>query len=94
MGGSQAADVLITITNDQRLRMGQPVLSDAEKAFIREPVMANAVSEGNPYYSTANLWDDGIIDPVKTRDVLGLGISAALNGPLRDDVYGYGVFRM
>lgn len=94
MGGSQAADVLITITDDQRRRMGQPVLSDAEKAAIREPVMANAVSEGNPYYSTAHLWDDGIIDPVKTRDVLGLGISAALNGPLRDDVYCYGVFRM
>ena len=94
MGGPQAADVLITITDDQRWRMGQPLLSDAEKAFIREPVMANAVTEGNPYYSTSQIWDDGIIDPVKTRDVLGLGISASLNGPLRDDVYGYGVFRM
>ncbi|MBI5594270.1 MAG: methylcrotonoyl-CoA carboxylase [Deltaproteobacteria bacterium] len=94
MGGPQAADVLITITDDQRRRTGQPVLSDAEKAAIREPVIANALREGSPYYSTAQLWDDGIIDPVKTRDVLGLGISAALNGPLRDDAYGYGVFRM
>ncbi|MFH1155479.1 MAG: carboxyl transferase domain-containing protein [Pseudomonadota bacterium] len=94
MGGPQAADVLITITDDQRRRMGQPLLSDAEKAFIREPVMANALKEGNPYYSTAQVWDDGIIDPAKTRDVLGLGISMSLNGPLRDDVYGYGVFRM
>ncbi len=94
MGGPQAADVLVTIANDQRLRMGQPALSDAEKAAIREPVIANALRDGSPYYSTAQLWDDGIIDPVKTRDVLGLGISVALNGPLRDDAYGYGIFRM
>jgi len=94
MGGPQAADVLTTITNDQRLRMGQPGLSDEEKAAIKEPVVASALKEGNPYYSTAQLWDDGIIDPVKSRDVLGLGISAALNAPLRDDEYGYGTFRM
>ncbi|MCG8618178.1 MAG: methylcrotonoyl-CoA carboxylase [Desulfobacterales bacterium] len=94
MGGAQAADVLITITNDQRRRMGQPDMSEEECAAIREPVVANALKEGNPYYATSQLWDDGIIDPVKSRDVLGLGISAALNAPLRDDDYGYGVFRM
>jgi len=94
MGGAQAADVLITITNDQRSRMGQPPMTEKEMAFIKEPVTANALKEGNPYYSTSQLWDDGIIDPAKTRDVLGLGISAALNAPLRDDVQGYGIFRM
>ena len=94
MGGRQAADVLITLQNDQRARAGQPPMTEAEVAFIREPVMAAALKEGNAYYSTANLWDDGIIDPAKTRDVLGLSICAALNAPLRNDVHGYGIFRM
>ena len=94
MGGAQAADVLISITNDQRERAGQPPMTEEEVAFIREPVIEAALKEGNAYYSTANLWDDGIIDPAKTRDVLGLGISAALNAPIRDDVPGFGVFRM
>jgi 3-methylcrotonyl-CoA carboxylase beta subunit len=53
-----------------------------------------AEKETSAYYSTANLWDDGILDPAATRDVLGLAISAALNAPLRDDAYGYGTFRM
>ena len=94
MGGRQAADVLVTLQNDQQARAGQPPLTDEEAAFIREPVIAAAIKEGDAYYSTANLWDDGIIDPAKTRDVLGLSISAALNAPIRDDVYGYGIFRM
>ncbi|MBI5551496.1 MAG: methylcrotonoyl-CoA carboxylase [Desulfobacterales bacterium] len=94
MGGRQAADVLITLQNDQRARAGQPPMTEDEVAFIREPVMAAALKEGNAYYSTANLWDDGIIDPAKTRDVLGLGISAALNAPIRNDAHGYGIFRM
>jgi acetyl-CoA carboxylase carboxyltransferase component len=94
MGGAQAADVLVTLQNDQRARAGQPPLTAEEVAFIREPVIAAAIKEGDAYYSTSNLWDDGIIDPAKTRDVLGLSISAALNAPIRDDVYGYGIFRM
>ncbi|MBI9089620.1 MAG: methylcrotonoyl-CoA carboxylase [Desulfobacterium sp.] len=94
MGGAQAADVLITITNDQRKRMGLDPMTEEEVNFIKEPVMANALKEGNAYYATSQLWDDGIIDPAKTRDVLGLAISAALNAPIRDDVHGYGVFRM
>lgn len=94
MGGRQAADVLITLQNDQRARAGQPPLNAEEIAFIREPVIAAAIKEGDAYYSTSNLWDDGIIDPAKTRDVLGLGISAALNAPIRDDRHGYGIFRM
>jgi len=94
MGGEQAADVLITITNDQRARLGQPLMTDKEVKMIKEPVVSAALKEGNAYYSTSNLWDDGIIDPAKTRDVLGLCISASLNAPIRDDVYGYGIFRM
>ncbi len=94
MGGAEAANVLISITNDQNLRLGKPPLSEAEKKAIRDPIIAAAEKEGNAYYATARLWDDGIIDPAKTRDVLGLCISAALNAPLRDDVFGYGIFRM
>ena len=94
MGGEQAADVLITVKNDQLAREGQPPLTEETVTQIREPIMAAALQEGNAYYSTANLWDDGILDPAKTRDVLGLAISAALNGPLRNDRYGYGTFRM
>jgi acetyl-CoA carboxylase carboxyltransferase component len=94
MGGEQAAGVLITLQNNQRKKAGQPLLTDEEVQFIHDPVVAAARKEGNAYYSTANLWDDGIIDPAMTRDVLGLSISAALNAPIRDDVPGYGVFRM
>ncbi|MBF0232824.1 MAG: methylcrotonoyl-CoA carboxylase, partial [Desulfamplus sp.] len=94
MGGAQAADVLITITNDQRNRSGQGNMSQQEVDFIKKPVIEAAFKEGNAYYSTSQLWDDGIVDPVKSRDVLGLAISASLNAPLRDQDYGFGVFRM
>ncbi len=94
MGGAQAADVLVSITNDQRKRMDQEPMTQEEVDFICQPVIDNALKEGNAYYSTSQLWDDGIIDPAKTRDVLGLAISAALNAPLKDDEHGYGVYRM
>ena len=94
MGGEQAAHVMITVKNDQLAREGQPALPEEVAAQIREPIVAAAEREGNAYYSTANMWDDGILDPAKTRDVLGLAISAALNAPLRDDRLGYGTFRM
>jgi acetyl-CoA carboxylase carboxyltransferase component len=94
MGGEQAADVMITVKNDQLAREGQPPLPEEMVRQIKEPIIVSADREGNAYYSTANMWDDGILDPAKTRDVLGLAISAALNAPLRDDVYGYGIFRM
>jgi acetyl-CoA carboxylase carboxyltransferase component len=94
MGGEQAADVLITVKNDQLAREGQPPLPEEMVRQIRGPIIASAYKEGNAYYSTANLWDDGILDPAKTRDVLGLAISASLNAPLRSDRYGYGTFRM
>jgi acetyl-CoA carboxylase carboxyltransferase component len=94
MGGEQAADVLVTVKNDQLAREGKPPLSEEEVRAIKEPIKAAARKEGNAYYSTANIWDDGIIDPASTRDVLGLGISASLNAPIPDDVFGYGIFRM
>ncbi len=94
MGGEQAADVMITVKNDQLAREGQPPLPEEIAKQIKEPIMTSALREGNAYYSTANMWDDGVLDPAKTRDVLGLAISAALNAPIRDDVYGFGTFRM
>jgi acetyl-CoA carboxylase carboxyltransferase component len=94
MGGEQAAEVMITVKNDQLAREGKPPLSQEMVRQIKKPIITSAEREGSAYYSTANLWDDGIIDPAKTRDVLGLALSAALNAPLREDVYGYGTFRM
>jgi len=94
MGGEQAAGVMVTVKNDQLAREGKPPLSEEMVSQIKEPIITSAEREGNAYYSTANMWDDGILDPAKTRDVLGLAISVALNAPLRHDVYGYGTFRM
>ena len=94
MGGEQAADVLVTVKNDQLTRQGQEPLSEEMVQQIKGPVVDAARKEGDAYYSTSNLWDDGIIDPVDTRTVLALSISAALNAPLRDDKEGFGVFRM
>lgn len=94
MGGEQAAGVLVTLRNDQLVKEGKAPLTKEEVDAIRNPLIAAGKKESNAYYSTANLWDDGIIDPVDTRDVLGLAISAALNAPIRDDEFGYGIFRM
>ncbi len=94
MGGEQAADVLVTVKNDQLARAGSPPMSAEDIAAIKEPIVEAARKESNAYYSTANLWDDGIIDPAETRNVLGLSISAALNAPMRDDLPGFGIFRM
>jgi acetyl-CoA carboxylase carboxyltransferase component len=94
MGGEQAAGVLITLKNDQNTKAGLPPMTAEEEAVIRVPIAEAAKKEGDAYYSTANIWDDGIIDPVDTRNILGLAISAALNAPIRDDVTGFGIFRM
>ncbi len=94
MGGEQAADVLVTVKNDQLARAGSPPMGAEEVEAIKVPIVEAARKESNAYYSSANLWDDGIIDPAQTRDVLGLSISAALNAPVRDDVAGFGIFRM
>lgn len=91
MGGEQAANVLLTVKRDQLWRKGRELTKEEEKA-ITEPIIKKYEKEGNPYYSTARIWDDGIIDPIDTRMVLGLGISASLNAPIPD--WKPGVFRM
>ena len=92
MGGPQAADVLATVKNDQLSRDNLPEMNDLELENLRRPILEKYETEGSPYYSTARLWDDGIIDPRDTRDILGLCISASLNAPFPDQ--NYGVFRM
>jgi acetyl-CoA carboxylase carboxyltransferase component len=94
MGGEQAADVLVSVKNDQLAREGQPPLPDEIVEGIKKPIIQSALNEGNAYYSTANLWDDGILDPAMTRDVLGLAISVSLNAPLAERQQGHGTFRM
>lgn len=91
MGGEQAANVLLTVKRDQLWRKGEELTKEEEKA-IKEPILKKYETEGNPYYSTARIWDDGIIDPVDTRMVLGLSISASLNASIPD--WKPGVFRM
>lgn len=94
MGGEQAAGVLVSVKNDQLARAGQPPLPSDVVDGIRGPIIHSALQEGNAYYSTANLWDDGILDPALTRDVLGLAIAASLNMPLAGRRQGHGTFRM
>ncbi|HOX47104.1 MAG TPA: carboxyl transferase domain-containing protein [Myxococcota bacterium] len=94
MGPDQAASVLVSVKNEQQAREGLPPMTPEEVAAIQEPIQEAARREGSAYHSTANLWDDGILDPARTRDVLALGLSAALNAPLRSAPWGYGVFRM
>ena len=84
MGGPQAADVLATVKQDQMSRENLPQMSDYEIENLRRPILEKYETEGSPYYSTARLWDDGIIDPRDTRDILGLCISASLNAPMPD----------
>ncbi|XP_064543982.1 probable methylcrotonoyl-CoA carboxylase beta chain, mitochondrial [Drosophila montana] len=91
MGGVQAANVLAQITEDQRKRAGKD-FSEAEAQKIKTPIVEMFEREGSPYYSTARLWDDGIIDPANTRQVLGLSLKAALNNAGHDTKFG--VFRM
>ncbi len=92
MGGEQAANVLLTVKQDQLARRGQPVLTPDEQAVFKQPILDQYESEGSPYYATARLWDDGILDPAQTRTVLGLALSACLNAPVGETRYG--VFRM
>ena len=91
MGGEQAASVLATIRRDQLHAQGHDWPPADEEAF-KKPVRDQYEHQGSPYYSTARLWDDGIIDPLDTRRVLGLALSATANAPL-DDIH-YGTFRM
>jgi len=91
MGGEQAAGVLTTVKRDQLARDGK-TLSPEEEQSIRAPILDKYEREGSPYYSTARLWDDGILDPAETRQALALGLSVAFNAPIPDAKFG--VFRM
>jgi len=91
MGGEQAANVLLTVREEQLQQRGETLTTEQRAAF-KAPTLERYEAEGSPYYSTARLWDDGIIDPADTRTVLGLGLAAAANAPISATTFG--VFRM
>ena len=91
MGGEQAAGVLAQIKRDQKEAKDEH-WSDAEEAAFKQPILDDYERQGHPYYASARLWDDGVIDPADTRMVLGLSLSASLNKPIEDSRFG--VFRM
>ena len=91
MGGEQAASVLATVKRDGMKARGEKWTGEEEEQF-KIPIRQQYEKEGHPYYATARLWDDGIIDPADTRKVLGLSISASLNKPIEDTKFG--IFRM
>ena len=92
MGGAQAAAVLSTVKQDQLARAARPPMSDADVTEFERPTREKYELEGNPYYSTARLWDDGVLDPAETRPALALALSAAYNAPVPETEFG--VFRM
>jgi acetyl-CoA carboxylase carboxyltransferase component len=92
MGGEQAANVLLTVKQEQLARARLAPLSSEDQAAFKQPILEKYEIEGSPYYATARLWDDGILDPPETRRVLGLALSACLNAPIEPTAYG--VFRM
>ncbi len=92
MGGEQAANVLLTVKKDQLAEKGQPPMTAAEEAKFMAPTLEKYVAESSAYFSTARIWDDGIIDPADTRKVLGMGLATAYNAPIPETRFG--VFRM
>ncbi len=92
MGGEQAANVLLTVKQDQLEREGKPALTPEEVQAFLDPILEKYEKEGNPYYSTARLWDDGILDPVDTRQTLALALSVVMKAPRPEGRFG--VFRM
>ncbi|WP_026370251.1 carboxyl transferase domain-containing protein [Kallotenue papyrolyticum] len=91
MGGTQAANVLLTVRRDNLRAQGRDMTPEEQQAFM-QPILEKYEHEGNPYYSTARLWDDGILDPIDTRMALALGLSMAANAPIPPTQWG--VFRM
>ena len=91
MGGEQAAGVLAQVKTDQLEKRGE-TWSEQEQAAFKQPIIDDYEHQGHPYYASARLWDDGVIDPADTRQVLGLAISASLNKPIEDTRFG--IFRM
>ncbi|MEE2003273.1 carboxyl transferase domain-containing protein [Alkalimonas sp. MEB108] len=91
MGGEQAAGVMAQVTKDGLARKGETLSAEAEQA-LKKPIVAQYEQQGHPYYASARLWDDGVIDPAQTRMTVGLALAAALNAPIADTRFG--VFRM
>lgn len=91
MGGEQAAGVLSQVTRDKKEKLGES-WSESDEQNFKQPIIDNYEHQGHPYYASARLWDDGIIDPADTRQVLGLAISASLNEPIEETKFG--IFRM
>ncbi|MDD2948976.1 MAG: carboxyl transferase domain-containing protein [Rugosibacter sp.] len=91
MGGEQAASVLATVKRDGFEAAGKP-WGAAEEAAFKAPIRAQYEAQGHPYYATARLWDDGVLDPAQSRQALALGLSAALNAPIQRTQFG--IFRM
>lgn len=91
MGGEQAAGVLSQVKREQKEKAGE-TWSEAEEQEFKQPIIDKYEEQGHPYYASARLWDDGVIDPAETRQTLGLALSAALNKPIEDTRFG--VFRM
>jgi 3-methylcrotonyl-CoA carboxylase beta subunit len=91
MGGEQAANVLARVRRDAMEAEGKTWSAGAEQEF-KAPIQRQYEEQGNPYYATARLWDDGILDPMDTRRVLALGLAAAQNAPA--ETTRFGVFRM
>jgi 3-methylcrotonyl-CoA carboxylase beta subunit len=91
MGGEQAASVLATVRRDGIEAKGGTWYPEAEEAF-KAPIRAQYETQGHPFYASARLWDDGVIDPADSRTVIGLSLSAALNAPVEPTRFG--VFRM
>lgn len=92
MGGEQAANVLATVKQDGLKFSGKPQMNEKELAAFKQPILDKYEKEGSPYYSSARLWDDGVIDPAQTRDILGLALSVTHNEEFKDPEWG--VFRM
>ena len=91
MGGEQAASVLAQV-RQAGLEAAGKKMNEAEVKAFKQPILDKYEEEGSPYYSTARLWDDGVIDPAATRDVLALSLAASLNAPIPE--MKFGVFRM
>lgn len=91
MGARQAAQVLITLKKDQAAAKKEEVAPEVLQQ-IEQSIFEKYENEGSPWYSTSRLWDDGVIDPLQTRDVLGLALETALNAPFKKPHYG--IFRM
>ncbi|RJY20725.1 methylcrotonoyl-CoA carboxylase, partial [Pseudomonas syringae pv. actinidiae] len=91
MGGEQAAGVLVQVKCEQAERAGQ-AFSAQQQAELKQPILDQYEHQGHPYYSSARLWDDGVIDPAQTREILALALCASLNAPIEPTTFG--LFRM